>query len=457
MKWISTAIIAILLLTGSLHAAERELVYWDSLTEDGQLFGGVVQLPVQPTHETIRGGFAGVKTLIFNGPSSNRVDIVFVGDGYLEEELGDYATHVQNAMNAFFSEEPLASYIGLINVHMVEVISNESGVDNDPTNGIDRDTAMDMRFWCSGIERLLCVDVTKAYGFANNALDVDQVFAVANSTTYGGAGYTSSELATYAGGNGAATEIALHEWGHSLGNLADEYWYTNDTYSGPEFSECNASILTAIEMAKLGTKWAGWLGENAASWDGPIDSYEGCSYHEYGAYRPSPNSKMRSLGRPFNLPSAEGMLIEMYKIISPIDSVSPDIPILDGTENVELALPPTTGAMEFTIIWRLDGAAISGQDGSALSLPTLEMTSGEHTLEVTVIDNTPWVRDEAAREAWMQATHSWQIIVTTPSCPDITGDGHVGVDDLLAVIAGWGNPYNVDDLLLVIQGWGPCP
>ncbi|MBM43475.1 MAG: hypothetical protein CMJ36_00460 [Phycisphaerae bacterium] len=42
-------------------------------------------------------------------------------------------------------------------------------------------------------------------------------------------------------------------------------------------------------------------------------------------------------------------------------------------------------------------------------------------------------------------------------CPaDLSGDGIVGVDDLLLVIAGWGNPYDVDDLLNVIQAWGPC-
>lgn len=40
---------------------------------------------------------------------------------------------------------------------------------------------------------------------------------------------------------------------------------------------------------------------------------------------------------------------------------------------------------------------------------------------------------------------------------DITGDGHVDVGDLLAVIAGWGDPYNVIDLLTVIDKWGPCP
>ena len=39
---------------------------------------------------------------------------------------------------------------------------------------------------------------------------------------------------------------------------------------------------------------------------------------------------------------------------------------------------------------------------------------------------------------------------------DYTLDSQVDVDDLLAVIAGWGNPHDVDDLLDVIAGWGAC-
>ena len=36
---------------------------------------------------------------------------------------------------------------------------------------------------------------------------------------------------------------------------------------------------------------------------------------------------------------------------------------------------------------------------------------------------------------------------------DYTGDGVTNVGDLLAVIAGWGNPYDVGDLLGVIADW----
>ena len=54
-----------------------------------------------------------------------------------------------------------------------------------------------------------------------------------------------------------------------------------------------------------------------------------------------------------------------------------------------------------------------------------------------------------------------------PDCPDINGDGLVGVDEILAVIAAWGTDeadadvnddgiVDTDDLLLILSAWGPC-
>ena len=59
-------------------------------------------------------------------------------------------------------------------------------------------------------------------------------------------------------------------------------------------------------------------------------------------------------------------------------------------------------------------------------------------------------------------------IETGPDCPDINGDGDVGVDEVLAVIAAWdtndqaadvNNDGIVDtnDILLVLSAWGACP
>ena len=54
-----------------------------------------------------------------------------------------------------------------------------------------------------------------------------------------------------------------------------------------------------------------------------------------------------------------------------------------------------------------------------------------------------------------------------PDCPDVDGDGMVGVNDVLAVVAAWGSDdpdadvngdgiVGTDDLLAVIGAWGPC-
>ena len=81
----------------------------------------------------------------------------------------------------------------------------------------------------------------------------------------------------------------------------------------------------------------------------------------------------------------------------------------------------------------------------------------------TVYCNAPPVMGEARAQA-AQAGHpnDYEFIALVPgdvvTCQgDLDGNGSVNVDDLLAVIGGWGDPYNVDDLLLVIGGWGPCP
>ena len=60
------------------------------------------------------------------------------------------------------------------------------------------------------------------------------------------------------------------------------------------------------------------------------------------------------------------------------------------------------------------------------------------------------------------------VDVEDPCPADIDGNGSVGVDDLLALIANWGpctgcagdfdesGAVGVDDLLLLIGAWGPC-
>ncbi len=234
------------------------------------------------------------------GPTNQRYDLVFVGDGYTAAQQSLFLSHATSKWNEVASVEPFKKYKAYFNVWAVQVVSTDSGVDNDPTRGISRNTAMDMGFWCSGTERLLCVNTTKALSFAANAPAVDQVMALANSTKYGGAGYTTRGLATASGGNAQSGQVAIHEFGHSIGRLADEYFTAGTTYTGSEPTWPNASKMTAAQMTTARAKWYSYLGRSTPD-GGVIGTFQGANQYANGIYRPSENSLMRSLGKPFNL------------------------------------------------------------------------------------------------------------------------------------------------------------
>ena len=78
-----------------------------------------------------------------------------------------------------------------------------------------------------------------------------------------------------------------------------------------------------------------------------------------------------------------------------------------------------------------------------------------------------WDHTGALAEGWPKFTGHW--ILGSPAVGDITGDGVVGVDDLLDLIASFGpcagcpadvngdGVVGVDDFLIVLAAWGTCP
>ncbi len=391
-----------------------QVVYWDTWDPVNGLTGGRTVL-AEPVPEAAF--LRGASNIV--GPADELLDIVFVGDGYTAAEIPGYRQDAANAQALIFAYEPFITYLPFIRFHTIDVVSNESGVDNDPTLGVERDTALDMRYWCNGIERLLCVDVAKAYQYANQAPDVDQVVALANSNKYGGAGYPSSNLGTAAAKNSLAGDIVIHELGHALGNLADEYTYGGPTvYTGPERPEANASILTAGQMQSEQSKWFRWLGDNLPGFDGPNWTFEGAYYSEQGAYRPSNNSMMRALGRPFNLPSAEKLIIEIHRATAMIRSASPSAGTVDPFGTMEVGVVERADA-PMTARWSVNG--VVRQTGTGLYAQTpgqLGAVAGD-TVRVDIVDDTPWVRDEAARAAFLTESFTWPVTPGPCSVADL--------------------------------------
>lgn len=415
---------------------DREVVYYDFIDDRGQLDGGAQvmakrELPgpeaVIPAHFVTLHGGAASSTSRAMGNSANRVDIVFVGDGYTAAELPAFHASVDEIVVRLFEHEPFGRYEDVIAIHRVDVVSNESGVDNDPVEGIDRDTELDMGYWCGGTQRALCVNIGKAYNYAQNAPDVDQVVALANSRKYGGAAYPSSNLSTSAGDYVLTPDIVMHELGHALGKLADEYSTGGPTdWPGGEPSAQNVSTLDADSMRGQGAKWATWLGSSTSGFQGTIGTYEGANYSQNGIYRPSSDSLMRSLLRPFNLVGAEQVIKQIYLEVSPIESASD--PDEDYTsDDVLVVTPITLGGAALPVRWEVDGVPVAGQTSGTLDLATLGLGPCAFTVTATVVDDTPWVRDLAFRADRMTETIVYTVNRewTRPGCagaPNSTGN-----------------------------------
>ncbi|MCC5576387.1 hypothetical protein IMZ11_12165 [Microtetraspora sp. AC03309] len=329
---------------------------------------------------------ATVTPIEINGPSDKRIDLVYLGDGFTESEMATYTAQVANSWNILAQREPFKSYRKLFNVWQVNVISNESGSDNDPEPGVQKDTALNSEYYCEGLARLVCVDVDAAYAYAGLAPAFDQIAVVVNSSTYGGAGYTDEELVTFSGGHYAGPEILPHELGHSLGDLADEYpyWaYPDDgsTYTGDEPVERNTSILNAAQQTAQQAKWWYWLGAESPD-GGTIDTYEGAAYYNLGIYRPSDNSLMRSLLKPFNLVGREEMTRKFYETTGLVDASTPSTaPVRAGTSlSVTPVAIPTVSTR-----WFVNGHEIAEWAGRT---------------SVDVLDRKPKTRPGQAEAPW---------------------------------------------------------
>lgn len=373
------------------------------------LVSGIIECP------SLFGQFNAFDTVVNNGASSNRVDMIFIGDGYQAVEIDStFADHVQGTIGHFFSSAPLGRYNKFFNVHRVNVASSESGADR-PLDNYYVDTALDASYsWGGGVERCLYFNTGKANtavaaALAGSGIDTDDgmLLGTVNDSHYGGCG---GQWGVYAGANSGANEIALHEIGHSFANLADEYFYTTDHYTGAEPGAWN---VTANENSG---KWDRWVGYDDPDSDiGPIGYFEGGMYHATGIWRPSDDSKMRALNRPFDAISREKFINDIYLEVDPLD----DWLNLGGS-----MIPPaelwvsTVDSNVFNVEWYVDGVSI-GVLGEQVSLSTLGLVSGNYLISARAYDT---ILDHAftgdSLDWWrlspdlLQQTVSWNITYT---------------------------------------------
>jgi hypothetical protein len=348
---------------------------------------------------------AALRTLVEAGDSSNRVDIVTLGDGYRSWELQTaYTSDISDLLEYLFDgsllTQPFGRYRNFFNVHAIDVASAQSGAD-DPSLGVSRNTALDASYRFDGAtDRLLYVDEQIAFEIQSEALDGTGIepemrFILVNDVKYGGGG---GYYGVYAAGNADAREIAVHEIGHAFAGLADEYEYgaAEAHYTGPEPFEPN------VTADPSGSKWAHWLGYDQPG-IGVIGAYEGGFYHETGVYRPSANSKMRSLGQPFDAISREQFILQFYALVDPLDGHADNTKAQHDVESLSVeVIDPAV----IQVDWSVAGRTFTDA-GETFSLKFDHFGFGTYTVTARAYDDTDWVRGDRST---LEETVSWMLV-----------------------------------------------
>ncbi len=196
----------------------------------------------------------GTFTLLLSGDTAEKIDLVFLGDGFTSAQQDAFNARVDEAVAAFMNAHPLQALRSAFNIHRVNVSSPESGTDKfakcgDADTGdsdVSRRTAMDSGYCNGGTATVYrCMGSSNhslAHGFAANAPDDDIVIVLVNDGGHGGCAFGGITFFTLTS-NFAG--IVVHELGHAVFGLADEYRYDgDDTYTGPEPGSANVTANT---------------------------------------------------------------------------------------------------------------------------------------------------------------------------------------------------------------------
>jgi hypothetical protein len=174
------------------------------------------------------GTVQGTATLLNNGPNSQRLNIVLVAEGFQASELTAFQTACNDFLTALQAEAWFPVLGGGINVHRLDVASNQSGADDPATcgdmstgSGATPATFIDASFCNSGIPPCQSGDEVLVRDTLDVQLPEWHVAAVLVNTSQRG-GCASGDV-FWTALSTDWREVVLHELGHAAFDLADEY------------------------------------------------------------------------------------------------------------------------------------------------------------------------------------------------------------------------------------------
>lgn len=260
------------------------------------------------------------KYLLHNDGPEKCIDVAILAEGYTLQEIQTFYEDADIACKSIFDHEPFKSMKKRFNVVAVASPSTDSGV-SVPRLNEWKHTAFGSHFSTFYSDRYLTTSRVKAIHDALAGIPYEHIIILANTEEYGGGGIYNSYTLTTAH-HPMFRPVVVHEFGHSFGGLADEYFYDNDVMTDTyplDIEPWEQNISTQVDFA---AKWKDMLSENTpvptpaeVSENYPTGVYEGGGYSAKGIFRPAENCRMRTNEYPAFCPVCQRALrriIEFY-------------------------------------------------------------------------------------------------------------------------------------------------
>ncbi len=330
-------------------------------------------------------GVGEATTIVDHGPDSGKWNLVVLGDGYTQKDIGDatFDRDVTGFVDELRDTAPFGELWSRINVHRITTVSPQPvlSIAGVPTQNTRFNAAFSSPFAGDPTARLLTVDHKEARRIAYALVpQTHQVLVLVNTDEYGGGGGPVAVSST----GQDAFKIAIHELAHSAFGLDDEY--ETDTGHRPMDEPAAANVT----LSNSGAKWKRFMTEPAQFVSHPPDEaavaalpdetvgvFEGALYCHRYVFRPSPRCRMRELADPFCPVCAEAIRVKLSTFDPAVDRRR-TLPTPQGGNTMPDLTPDA-------VVAAIDNEAVVSLEGYVV-----DSTQWQDRIELVT---DPWLRD----------------------------------------------------------------
>lgn len=270
-----------------------EVVFFDKNNREYS----ILKHDVEPQDILIRSSFQKTAYQVIHAAQiENPIKIAIISEGYQTNEMDLFLKYAYQTVESMWQHSIFAQYKDYFEISAVFAPSTDSGI-SQPSQKVWLDTAVGSHFdTFYSLRYLTTPHVFRLHQWLEN-IPYQHIIILANTSIYGGGGILNSYTLTTTK-NPNFSPVVVHEFGHSFGGLADEYFYPNDVFQNQGSDKVEPWEKNITTLAQFYTKWKDFV--DAATpiptpieWNDRVEvgAFEGLEGN--GIYIPTWNCRMK--------------------------------------------------------------------------------------------------------------------------------------------------------------------